>query len=200
LANLFLQAGGMTVDNNSSILATGLGHCSNEGQGAGTSGAGGSYGGLGGGSGLGQTYGNEQQPTDFGSGGGGRPEAPGLCSSRPGGAGGGAVILDVENNLEINGLISANGQDGLSSGSYGCASTGGGSGGSVYIIAETLIGSGIVFANGGNAFAVSGAGGGGRAAIYGNVDNFTGQIKASAGRNSYNVNYNGQDGTVYLSP
>ena len=52
-------------------------------------------------------------------------------------AGGGILWIDIRNKLEIDGTISSNGENGTSS-------TGGGSGGSIYIKTNHLEGKGIV--------------------------------------------------------
>ncbi|WOK97014.1 hypothetical protein Cni_G05722 [Canna indica] len=72
-----------------------------------------------------------------------------------GGGGGGQVYLVVEELLEVNGSITADGGEG---GSLG----GGGSGGSIYIDATKMKGAGKISASGGNGLA---GGGGGRVSI-----------------------------------
>jgi len=95
----------------------------------------------GGGSGGG-AYDDVYQPVELGSGGGG---GCGLA----GGAGGGAIQLDVTNGLVLNGLFTANGLVGI--GADYCGGTGGGSGGSIWIKAGEMSGSGVIQANGGMA-------------------------------------------------
>jgi hypothetical protein len=121
------------------------------------------YGGLGGsgwsGSAGGPTYGSIMQPVDWGS-------AGGTGAGQAGTAGGGALQLTVNGTLTVNGIISANGVT-LSS-SYGGSYHGGcGSGGSLWLSVGALQGEGVISANGGaDPYSSSGAGGGGRIAIY----------------------------------
>ena len=132
-------------------------------QGNATVGAGASYGGLGGESTTGAmpnlVYGSREMPDRLGSGGGG-------LSGYPGGNGGGKVFIECY-NLALNGNILANGRS--------CRSrSGGGSGGSVWIVANAIEGTGQIKAAGGNGCNVSatvssGAGGGGRIAIIGDT-------------------------------
>ncbi|KAG8491507.1 hypothetical protein CXB51_014870 [Gossypium anomalum] len=72
-----------------------------------------------------------------------------------GGEGGGRIRLEVEEAIEVGGSLLANGGDGGVKG-------GGGSGGSIYIKAHRMTGSGWLSASGGNGFA---GGGGGRISI-----------------------------------
>ncbi|XP_012450452.1 uncharacterized protein LOC105773262 isoform X1 [Gossypium raimondii] len=72
-----------------------------------------------------------------------------------GGEGGGRIRLEVEEAIEVGGSLLANGGDGGVKG-------GGGSGGSIYIKAYRMTGSGWLSASGGNGFA---GGGGGRISI-----------------------------------
>ena len=122
-------------------------------QSSGPSGGGG-YGGFGGWLG-GKPYGNPAAPTEPGSGGGGRDWYAGL-----GGCGGGLVWLQAQGVVTLNGLISANGQNGESE--Y----VGGGSGGGVYIVCDRLAGQyGMITVNGGKGDGTAGSGGGGRIAV-----------------------------------
>ncbi len=145
----------------SRIDADGRGFGSQTGPGAGggslsygTCAAGGGYGGGGGWSitsfAGGSTYGSIQAPASFGSGGG-------RDYSSLGGAGGGAVRLRVLGAMTVDGAITSNG---LPSGA-------GGSGGSVWISCGSLVGTGMITANGGGGYTGSeGGGGGGRIALY----------------------------------
>ncbi|KAK8553297.1 hypothetical protein V6N13_062106 [Hibiscus sabdariffa] len=72
-----------------------------------------------------------------------------------GGEGGGRIRFEMEEAIEVGGSLLANGGDGGVKG-------GGGSGGSIYIKAHRMIGSGWLSATGGNGFA---GGGGGRISI-----------------------------------
>jgi len=142
--------------------------------GGGTRGSGGGYGGMGGddseGISGGETYGSITEPLDLGSGGAGG-------SATWGGAGGGAIFLDVSGTLWIDGDITATGKNVIS---YP-----GGSGGSIYIIANIIEGNGKITANGGyggnNQSNNGGAGGGGRIAIYGDFSQYTGELSAYGG-------------------
>ena len=156
-AGATIYAGSVEVDAGSSINANYQGYVPNAGPGGTPIGAGGgSYGGVGGvGAGPsnpGPTYGSAATPTLPGSGGGTYPSDP----RDLGVPGGGALQLIVPGTLTNNGVISANG---ASSQRYG----GGGSGGSVFLIADQVTGAGTFAANGGNGW---GAGGGGRVAVY----------------------------------
>ena len=129
---------------------------------------GGGYGGAGGtalGAG-GVTYGSEPEPTDLGSGGGGA----GGGGTAFGGAGGGAVKLEAR-TFSLDGSILADGRKGTgNSTDWG---GGGGSGGSIWLIATDITGTGMLRAIGGDGCTVtgvqggsSGGGGGGRIAVY----------------------------------
>ncbi len=178
-------AGSLNVDH--------LGYSQTNGPGAGSAtqneGSGGGYGGVGGPSASGTpggiAYGNPAQPLDFGSGGGN-----GAATATGGSDGGGALHLSVFGTLNVNGNISANGNQGLQDDS------GGGSGGSVWITAGTLSGNGNISAFGGNGVLYGGGGGsGGRIAIYTPTNNFIGTTNVSGGTGASP----GQPGTIYLS-
>lgn len=150
----------VTIEVASVVAASGAGNPAGAGPGAGTEWwRGGSYGGIGGGGPA--TYGWAAYPTDFGSGGGESGS-------------GGAIRLDVTGALTLNGVVAANGVD---------ACNGAGSGGSVYITAGTLSGSGAIEATGGHSTCGQGGGGGGRIAVYcGNpASAFLGIANVSAG-------------------
>jgi large repetitive protein len=127
-----------------------------------STGAGGSYGGIGEISASnaqpGPTYGDGNYPDLLGSGGGGGT----VFSGEKGGHGGGKVYIETQ-NLTVNGIIRANGGNGNDNG-------GGGSGGSVLIFSDVIDGNnGTIEAKGGNGGCfgcAGGAGGGGRVAIY----------------------------------
>src|ERR1017187_9555119 len=180
-SNATIQAGG-------GIIADGAGYVGSQGPGAGKSystsvgyvGGGGGYGGYGAAGGApgsyaavgGGTYGSVIAPTDLGSGGGT------YSAYAIGGAGGGAIRLNVTGLLLLDGRISANGNPGLTDG-------GGGSGGSVWLTVGTLAGAGTISANGGagNGFSLGGGGGGsgGRVAIQYAVNLFFGATSACGG-------------------
>jgi hypothetical protein len=177
-ASLSLDAKGFTQ-------ATGPGAgntLSNKGSGAGYGGAGGA---SSSGASGGAAYGSSLQPIDRGSGGG-----LGLGTGIGGSEGGGALRLSVGGRLTVNGSLSSDGGDALQDDS------GGGSGGSVWIVAQTLDGNGIIFANGGAGELYGGGGGaGGRIAVYSPGNSFTGQILVQGGTGSAS----GGAGTVYSS-
>jgi hypothetical protein len=161
--------GNAWVASNASFNVDGLGFSSGTGPGAGSTsvygyGSGAGHGGAGQASYAddppkpapgGGTYGSATEPTTLGSGGG----ANGGGAGGPGGAGGGAIRLTVAGILQLDGTILANGLAGE-------AQRGSGAGGSIWITADTLAGSGSVSALGGQAAWYGAAGGGGRIAIY----------------------------------
>jgi len=122
----------------------------------------------------------------------------GLSLYRAGGAGGGAIILDIQGELLNNGVISANGENGASHNFGGPASTGAGSGGSINIATGILSGSGIIRANGGHSSSGSGAGGGGRVAFYYDTNSFSGNIEVFGGKDE-DGSHHGGAGTIFIS-
>jgi len=201
-ANVNIDSENLFLDSTSSIIANGKGYQGGEGPGAGKEartkggscsgysyisyGSGGGYGGIGGKGAYigcdgeiiegGFFYGSLEEPMDLGSGGG-----------AGGGSGGGAVRINITNNSTLNGLISANGEDGQSK-------AGGGSGGTVYIQTNILTGSGSVTANGGQGYPNYGGGGaGGRIAIYCQSSDFSGIIQAQGGTGYQN----GESGSIF---
>lgn len=211
LASLLVASNGWVVFTNQSvsinanatilpgggILADGTGSFSAQGPGAGvayaspgygTTAGGGGYGGYGS-RGAGSTnarggisYGTMTAPRDLGSGGGSSP------SVLYGGSGGGAIRLTVSGALSVGGRISAEGTAGLAPGA------GGGSGGSIWITAGTLTGSGLISANGGSGNGWGGGGGGGRIALECTNTLFNGLVSAYGGEGSVTC---GGAGTVY---
>ena len=125
-------------------------------------GAGAGHGGSGGRmkvhNGAGRPYGDLYEPYVFGSTGGPGP------GNIHGGAGGGMLWLNVTGFIHIDGVVSANGADGVAGGG------GGGSGGSIWMYCRLIKGYGKITANGGRGStntAHPGAGGaGGRIAVY----------------------------------
>jgi len=132
-----------------------------------------SYGGRGGGSSSAQSYGSLTQPGALGSGGYGT-------------AGGGAIRLITDGTITLNGAVSANGQ---TYGNYG------GAGGSLWLTANTLAGTGTVTAIGGGPEGVQG-GGGGRVALEYSAFTFTGVVNVAGGSGS-SVNNAGKTGTLF---
>jgi hypothetical protein len=185
---LKLDVSSLTVENGGTIMSgDGLGYGSGVGPGTpGTSGAGAGHGGIGGGSGGG-TYDDVYQPVEPGSGGGNG----GGCGLA-GGAGGGAIQLDVTSGLVLNGLFTANGLVGI--GADYCGGSGGGSGGSIWIKAGEMSGSGVIQANGGNG-GWEGGGAGGRVAIY--SSNIAPTIKMNRRRRQVDTQAGGT-GSIYI--
>lgn len=115
--------------------------------------------------------------------------------------GGGAIHIEVEGTFSHDGLITANG---------GRIGINGPGGGSVWLVAGRLAGSGTIQANGGgsNASNNKGGGGGGRVAVYVRDDvsyasfreSFTGIIAAYGGDglNTGKSHNSGAAGTVYI--
>jgi hypothetical protein len=188
--------GNALVATNGSISVDGEGYYqSNMGPGAGAvatngDGSGGGYGGMGGpsagGAPGGMTNGSPQQPTSAGSAGGAIYYYMDSTLS----PGGGVISLDVGGTLTVNGTISANGEAGLFPGS------GGGAGGSIWLVAGALGGQGVIRANGGEGQGnVGGGGGGGRIALYALTNNFAGVTTVSGGTGFAS----GQPGSLYVS-
>lgn len=147
-------------------------------------GSGGGYGGLGGRGSCdhrrGPAYGSAFLPLHRGSAG----------SSR-GGNGGGVCVLRVAGLLQLDGSVTANGQN-----TPGGFTDGGGSGGSILIMATTLAGNGVVSADGGNGNVPAGGGAGGRIAIYAcDRTAFAPSRVSVSGGTGFQV---GDPGTVYL--
>ncbi len=131
------------------------------------------HGGVGG-QAAGTIYGSLTQPTALGSGG-----------SAVGREGGGAIKLDVAHTLTLTGTINADG--GPSTSVYP------GSGGSIWLIADSFAGNGTISAQGGvSAWSDRGSAGGGRVAIEYATTPFTGAVTVAGGAHP---NYRGQAGT-----
>jgi hypothetical protein len=186
--------GDLLIDENSSISADADGFSgARAGPGAGSpslfGSGGGGYGGAGGtgarGTRGGQPYGSPTEPVDLGSRGGVVPiNLAGFCQ------GGGALRLEVTGTLQIDGRLSANGNDAL------LEAAGGGSGGSIWLTAHKLLGAGSISANGGDGDpSEGGGGGGGRIAIYSVTNSFAGIVSASGGQGASP----GQDGTIIIT-
>lgn len=140
-------------------------------------------------------YGSDSTP-NFGSGGGGGIPKNGSALTHKGGSGGGIIKLVSGSNIEINGLLSANGgspYDDLSSPSgLNNISGGGGAGGYIELNGASLSGAGSIFVNGGEAgggdFDSSsnpGAGGGGYGAFNDNGLGFPGTVEINRGLNGW---------------
>jgi hypothetical protein len=118
-----------------------------------------------------------------GAGGGTSTAADLQCSphgSYTGGKGGGVVVFDVTDDLILDGEILCNGK----SGSGGRA--GSGAGGSIYIKAGHMTGTGILSVKGGDVTGSStclgGGGAGGRIAIHYSNNTYTGKTDAFGGK------------------
>ena len=143
------------LDSQGVINLNGVGHGAQTGPGAGTSsgniGTGAGYGGVGGRNG-GKAYGSVYRPWQLGSGGGN--------GGGTGGSGGGYLVWKVSKELELNGLLTANGQDGRGQ------DAGGGSGGSMLIETTNMTGHGEISVLGGQGSGQGGGGAGGRVGIH----------------------------------
>ncbi|HMP96754.1 MAG TPA: Ig-like domain-containing protein [Kiritimatiellia bacterium] len=149
--------------------------------------AGGSHGGLGGAWSAGvanPTYGSVTNPVLLGSGGSSRGDAV-----VPGGNGGGRITLVIAGGITNDGRIVADGQTGSG------WSSGGGSGGSIKISANSLSGDGMIEADGGGNEV---GGGGGRIAIYVNALSFATNRVTVSGGPGYGGGGAGSPGTVYF--
>jgi len=184
----------VTVASGGSINANGIGYGGALGMGHGFTatgsfpdGSGAGYGGNGGISASnalgGVCYGSVSQPVNLGSGGG-------SSYAGTGGSGGGLVQIIAGGNINIDGVISANGADATNS------RAGGGAGGGVWLSAASVSGAGSIHANGGAGEPVrGGGGGGGRIAIQCGTNNFTGSLSAIGG-NGWKI---GGAGTTYTA-
>lgn len=156
---------------------------------------GGSGGGNGGSGGQGRfqsivgvppTYGNLYTPKEYGGnggdGGGASTAADYQCSPHgtyTGGSGGGVVVLTITDDLSLDGEINAEGTSGQS------VRAGGGAGGSIFIHATTVSGTGSLSVKGGdisgNTTCMGGGGSGGRIAIHYTMYSYTGELKGYGG-------------------
>ena len=199
--NFNIISDSLIIDNTSTISARGKGYLGDEGPGAGDMASGGGYGGLGGGDYIGEdlsvygikgsTYGNQENPVDFGSGGG---SYRGI-----GGSGGGFIKIENSGNLTVEGSISSNGNGGSPPPNgihyYG----GGGAGGTIHISTDVLLGSGTISADGGGIDRSCGGGGGRIAVYYENISDFLGSTQAHGGTGSPNSQeYQGEGGTIWM--
>ena len=186
-------SGNVAVNSGGTISATGKGYAQGSGQGgtAGSKNAGGMHAGRINGNGqhtYKHCYGSIRRPVTHGSGG-----------SNAGASGGGAIKLTVAGNLVNNGTIEANGAT---------VSLYSGAGGSVWVTARTISGSGSFSANGGYCTSkntsAGGPGSGGRVSLWltGPTADFslmTGAVTAYGGYNPNNAaDRIGGAGTVYL--
>jgi hypothetical protein len=183
-----VRATSLTISTGAVFSVDGVGYEAPSGFGAGSVNGGVSGGGGHGGYGgaqvgaNGEAYDSIQTPVL--PGGGGANSSSGI-----GGEGGGALTLDVVQNLIVNGRISANGRPGGSG-------AGGGAGGSIYIAQglNGMSGNGIISANGGAGSGSGGGGAGGRISLV-VTGLFTGQSLAVGGTGGSP----GGAGTVFTS-
>ena len=175
--------GNLTVDPDGEITVDGAGCVTLCGIGMATNDRAGSHGGQGGDNNgtplYGYTYGSILHPATPGSGGfwGGNNDAPG----------GGRMRLEVTGLLTVNGSITARAP---------VRNNAGGAGGSIWITAGSLAGTGVVDAS--CAKNASPGGGGGRVAVYvTNSDSFA-NVEISARGGNPSSGYDGAAGTVYL--
>lgn len=183
-----IRASSVTVNSGALIDLSGQGQLSESGPGAGKtvglSGTGAGHGGYGGNvvDNRGLWYGSATKPNNTGSGGGNG-------SSGAGGFGGGLLHMKILKILQVDGEIRADGEPGKG------AQSGGGSGGSILITAEDIIGNGVIGSEGGNGSSTGGGGSGGRIAIYTQkLLSFEGGFKTLGGTGKYF----GAAGTVYI--
>lgn len=187
--------GDSTIADDGFLYADGRGYPTETGPGAGASAsraAGASHGGAGSASNepvpAGPTYGDFMSPITMGSGGG--RDIGSSSVSADGGAGGGVIRLSVAGGLQLDGQVTANGVEILTG-----FDTGGGAGGSIWINAHELTGTGLVTAHGGLGGTIgAGAGGGGRIAVFSDTSTFDDTRLRAYGGNSFRV---GAAGTVY---
>ncbi len=199
---VFFRAENLTIEAGGIIDATALGFRSGEGPGSGGYVAGGGYGGYGGddpgGAQGGLGYGLATAPMYLGSA-GGDASATENTDRASGGSGGGIVRLDIAATLINDGSIFSAGS--MRWGYIPDAIGGGGSGGSIWIEANSLQGNGRLEARGGDSYLIRtfddpfvyrGSGAGGRISIQSGTNEFTGTIVA-VGRGD-----SAGPGTIYL--
>ena len=124
---------------------------------------------------------------------------PGCLGNSDGGKGGGLIIMDIGDDLYVDGTIASEGQDATDG-----SSAGGGSGGSIWIKCGRFSGHGLISSNGGAGAGLnSGGGSGGRIAIDTPTENkYLGEYTAIGGRSGDpskdTTQYAGGPGTVFL--
>lgn len=163
---------------------------------------GGSYGGISPGPDSNSPYGIFEDPIWLGSGGG-----SGFSSFA--GNGGGRITIDC-GNLINDGAILANGQNGENKNNVVVGQISpGGSGGSIKIIANSLNGTGVIHALGGNGWAnytgrgTTSGGGGGRIATFSEniglpINNFLARGGNTDANRTGSENFRGSAGTIYV--
>jgi hypothetical protein len=181
---MVLTVGGdFTLGANATVNLDGLGYRAGYGPGAGNGllsalSRSASHGGAGANNLAGKTtYGSITQPEDLGSG--------------AYGPGGGALFLNVGGMATIDGLVS-------SRGTGGTATTCAGAGGSIFIKAGAVDGSGILRAGANTDTPVYYGSGGGRIAVIATNGASLGSLTISANTHTQTLNGGGRAGTVYL--
>ena len=156
------SGGGISATNRGYGRVAGLGKGVTGGSSTGGSGGGhGGKGGNGSGATAGNPYGSTNTPIAPGSGGGDGYSAAGAL----GGHGGGTVWIEADGGVTLEGAILANGENGrMNTAAY---QSGGGAGGSIFMMCDTFCGTGgVMEAKGGNGGGtLGGSGGGGRISI-----------------------------------
>jgi len=197
--------GNLTVSSGASITSSGTGMMAlgnnwrgpfNYGPGSSDNASGGAYGGQSGGQdGRHQNapYGSLMAPTSLGSSSGNSAYGNGQGQ---GAQGGGAVIVNVTGTAIIDGTVSSAGN---SSGLWG--TSGGGSGGSVFITAASISGSGAIDARGGSNGHFGGGGSGGRISLIAATTPSVRTVYAGGGDslNPYDPGAAGAAGTIYVA-
>ncbi len=173
------------VDESSAIRADGMGSGYGSGYGPGGGGLkiGGTHAGKGGGN-TDATYGSMTEPLDLGSGGGITSLTIRIYYS-----GGGAIKLNVTNEIVFNGNITAD------AGYWGA-------GGSIWLIAESITGMGKISARALNSLTDGyRAGGGGRIALYAPTISLSDLADVSGGIYTVSDNppYDGSAGTIFIN-
>jgi hypothetical protein len=131
----------------------------------------------------GTTYGSSTNPITWGSGSGNAADDEGV-------SGGGAIKIDGgSNTVNISGTVTVNGEAGFAFDET--EGIGGGAGGSIWLIADTLTGNGSFTAQGGNGFDnIDDGGGGGGGYIYLDI------ATADASTHTHSVTGGTADGTA----
>ncbi len=205
ISNLYfnLTAVNFTLPAESVINLTGCGYINGAGPGVGSGashsgGSGASHGGIGGNnignSAVAAKYGSLLFPVTLGSAGGSDILNCGVGYS---GRGGAAIFMNISDTLINNGLIDSSGMIGIWGTYTQTCRNGGGSGGSIWVNANNILGTGTFRATGGSSTTYSqwsGSGGGGRIALY-PVLNFNGIINVSPGLSYGGDSYAGKTGT-----
>jgi hypothetical protein len=184
-----INAGTLTINTGGKIDGSGLGYAYSSGPGDGKDdtvyphslAGGATHGGLGYNT-IRTVYGSASSPVTLGSGGGN-------AGTGRGGNGGSAVKITVTGTTTMNGHILQNGTNGLENTTYHTYG-GGGSGGSIWLVTNSLTGNGIFQASGGYKPAGTGSGlngGGGRIAIYYTTETFSPNLTPAFNTPGYSV-------------